>query len=67
VTFKYALEAIDRLLKDLCNNNKIFGDKIIILSGDFRQTLPVILHGNRTQIIENANTMIKILKNGSLM
>ncbi|XP_023314561.1 ATP-dependent DNA helicase pfh1-like [Trichogramma pretiosum] len=38
---KHAFEAVDRLMKDICNSDKIFGGKIVILSGDFRQTLPI--------------------------
>jgi hypothetical protein len=50
---KFAFEAVDRLFKDLCNNEEPFGGKIVVISGDFRQTLPIVKCGNRTQIIEN--------------
>ncbi|XP_028966941.1 uncharacterized protein LOC114828157 [Galendromus occidentalis] len=39
---KKALEALDRTMKDLRDNRNAFGGGLIILSGDFRQTLPVI-------------------------
>ncbi|XP_055907572.1 uncharacterized protein LOC129942588 [Eupeodes corollae] len=39
---KRALEALDRTLKDLCNDSRCFRGAMILLSGDFRQTLPVI-------------------------
>ncbi|XP_055612030.1 ATP-dependent DNA helicase pif1-like [Uranotaenia lowii] len=39
---KKALEALNRTLKDLRSNDLLFGDSLILLSGDFRQTLPVI-------------------------
>lgn len=39
---KRALEALDRTLKDLRNNQYLFGGTMILLAGDFRQTLPVI-------------------------
>ena len=38
---KYAFEAVDRMFKDVCNKDIHFGGKVIIVSGDFRQTLPV--------------------------
>lgn len=39
---KKALEALDRTLQDLRNNTRPFGGALILLAGDFRQTLPVI-------------------------
>ncbi|XP_059169815.1 uncharacterized protein LOC131951424 [Physella acuta] len=39
---KKALEALDRTLQDLRDNGQPFGGALILLSGDFRQTLPVI-------------------------
>ncbi|KAF2898048.1 hypothetical protein ILUMI_08127 [Ignelater luminosus] len=39
---KRALEALDRTLRDLRSNQIIFGGAMILLAGDFRQTLPVI-------------------------
>ncbi|XP_071642994.1 ATP-dependent DNA helicase PIF6-like [Temnothorax longispinosus] len=38
---KKALEALDRTLKDLRGNGQPFGRALILLSSDFRQTLPV--------------------------
>uniref|UniRef100_A0ABD2WQ69 ATP-dependent DNA helicase n=1 Tax=Trichogramma kaykai TaxID=54128 RepID=A0ABD2WQ69_9HYME len=39
---KKALEALDRTLQDLREKSSPFGGALILLSGDFRQTLPVI-------------------------
>jgi hypothetical protein len=39
---KKALEALDRTLRDLRGNRTPFGNALILLAGDFRQTLPVI-------------------------
>ena len=40
---KKSVEALDKTLQDLRNNNQaIFGGALILLSGDFRHTLPVI-------------------------
>ncbi|XP_068992255.1 uncharacterized protein [Neodiprion pinetum] len=39
---KHSLEALNRSLKDIKNNDKLFGGTLLLLSGDFRQTLPVI-------------------------
>lgn len=39
---KKALEALDRTLQDLRENSQPMGKALILLAGDFRQTLPVI-------------------------
>ena len=49
---RYLLEALDRSLRDLTNNpDQPFGGKVIVLAGDFRQVLPIIKNGSRTQIV----------------
>ncbi|XP_055522853.1 ATP-dependent DNA helicase PIF7-like [Wyeomyia smithii] len=42
MTHRDALEALHRTLKDFRGKNELFGGVLILLSGDFRQTLPVI-------------------------
>ena len=40
---RFMLEALDRTLRDIMGKpDKVFGDKILILAGDFRQCLPVV-------------------------
>ncbi|KAK7391490.1 hypothetical protein VNO78_19906 [Psophocarpus tetragonolobus] len=39
---RYALEALNRSLRDLLNLDAPFGGKVMILGGDFRQVLPVV-------------------------
>ncbi|XP_074297891.1 uncharacterized protein LOC141628682 [Silene latifolia] len=41
---KESIEALDLLLRDLCESNVIFGDKLIVFGRDFRQVLPVVQH-----------------------
>ncbi|GBM60846.1 hypothetical protein AVEN_179002-1 [Araneus ventricosus] len=50
---KDGLRCIDSLLRDLINNYKPFGGKIIIIGGDFRETLPVVPRGTRADVIES--------------
>ena len=38
----HVFHAIDRLMRDLTKNDVPFGGKVFLLSGDFRQTLPVV-------------------------
>ncbi|XP_049308573.1 uncharacterized protein LOC125777509 [Bactrocera dorsalis] len=42
MTHKKSLEALNRTLQDLRRSLQLFGGALILLSGDFRQTLPVI-------------------------
>jgi PIF1 helicase. len=39
---KHSLEAFNRSMQDLKGNNELFGGTVLLLFGDFRQTLPVI-------------------------
>ena len=45
MTSKFAFEAVDRLLQDICNVKEIFGGKTVLVSGDCRQILPDFWHG----------------------
>ncbi|GFW78851.1 ATP-dependent DNA helicase [Trichonephila clavipes] len=53
---KHSLEALDRNLKDIKNNTRLFGGALLLLSGDFRQTLPVIL---RATYADKINACLK--------
>lgn len=53
MTSKFTFEAVNRLIQDICNNKEIFGGKTLLVSVDFRQTLPVVRHGSRIDVIEN--------------
>lgn len=58
-TSKYAYETVDRTFRDIMKGvspelEKIpFGGKTIVFGGDFRQTLPIVPHGNRAAIVNN--------------
>jgi len=39
---KTSVEALDRTMRDLRNNNSPMGGCTVLISGDFRQILPVI-------------------------
>ena len=46
---KLCVEAVDRSLQDLLGNSAPFGGKTFVFCGDFRQTLPVVVAGNRAE------------------
>ncbi|RCN27744.1 hypothetical protein ANCCAN_26520 [Ancylostoma caninum] len=48
---KQTLEAVDMLLRDITQVDLIFGNKIILLGGDFRQVLPVVRKEGREEMI----------------
>ncbi|KAG8235454.1 hypothetical protein J437_LFUL011365 [Ladona fulva] len=39
---KHSLETLERTLRDICQNELLFGGKLILLAGDFRQIAPVV-------------------------
>jgi len=51
MTPQYALEIMDRTLRDIMNNNLPFKGKIVILGRDFRQFLPIKIHATQSEII----------------
>ena len=57
---KLAIEAVDRTLRDLMDNNNPFGGLTVLFGGDFRQTLPVVAHGSRGQIVAASLCMSKL-------
>ncbi|KAG5512701.1 hypothetical protein RHGRI_038884 [Rhododendron griersonianum] len=48
---KQSIEALDALLHDITENNTLFGGKVVVLGGDFRQVLPVIPKGTKEDCI----------------
>jgi hypothetical protein len=49
---RYAIEALDRTLRDLRDNDNFFGGITLLIGGDFQQTLPVIPKAPREQILD---------------
>ncbi|XP_050889653.1 uncharacterized protein LOC127094939 [Lathyrus oleraceus] len=54
---KFCFEAFDKTLKDIMGrsncSDKLFGGKVIVFDGDFRQILPVVPRGSRSDIIHS--------------
>ncbi|SGZ29667.1 BQ5605_C050g12472 [Microbotryum silenes-dioicae] len=49
---RFAVEAVDRLLRDLRETEEHFGGVTMIFAGDFRQCLPVVPKGTPGQIVD---------------
>lgn len=48
---KHCFETLDRTMRDILKCDKVFGGKVIVFGGDFRQILPVIVGGNRVETV----------------
>ena len=46
------LEAMDRTLRDVLNDERPFGGKVLVLTGDFRQTLTVVPRASRAGVVD---------------
>ena len=49
---RFAFKAVDRTLRDIRENDSLFGGITTILGGDFLQTLPVMPRGSKSDILD---------------
>ena len=49
---KFNIEAVERTLRDIVQNDQDFGGKVVCLSGDPRQTLPVVKKAGRAKTVQ---------------
>ncbi|XP_022861644.1 uncharacterized protein LOC111382016 [Olea europaea var. sylvestris] len=54
------VEVLDKMLKDITDCNLLFGGKVIVLGGNFRQVLPVVPKGKKKDIM-NASLVFSYL------
>jgi hypothetical protein len=47
---KHLMNGLDRIFKDLMQYDRPFGGKFMVVSGDVRQSLPIIPGGSTAQI-----------------
>ncbi|XP_071582207.1 uncharacterized protein [Temnothorax nylanderi] len=60
MTPRYALDIMDRTLRDIMSNDLPFGGKIVILGGDFRQLLPIKIRDMGDGKLNDSNDNIQI-------
>ena len=48
---RFAIEMVDRSLKDIVDSTTIFEGKVIVFGGDFHQVLPIVPYGTRAKTI----------------
>ena len=56
IAHKKSVEALDRTLRDLRNDNRFMGGITFLFAGDFRQTLPIVVRGTRA---DEVNACVK--------
>lgn len=50
---RFVFQAVDRALRDITGCDSVpFGGKVVVFGGDFRQTLPVVIRGSPSQIVD---------------
>ena len=64
---RYALQLIDRTLRDFLNINLPFGGKIMLLGGDFRQLLPVKGNATRSELVNLSIKLSALWKHFSVL
>jgi ATP-dependent DNA helicase PIF1 len=61
---RYCFEALDASLRDIMssysNSDTVFGGKVVVFGGDFRQILPVVPRGSRSDIVHSSINASKI-------
>src|SRR2546421_5514615 len=69
---KYVFEAVDKTFKDIMKTenldaeNLLFGGKVMVLGGDFRQILPAVPHGTRIDIVSLSLKKSRIWENADI-
>ncbi|XP_071901098.1 uncharacterized protein [Coffea arabica] len=51
---KAGIEGVDKLFRDLMDSSEIFGSKVIVFGGDFRQVLPVVVRGSKSDFVQSS-------------
>jgi hypothetical protein len=51
IQHKHIIETVNHTFKDLCDSQEPFGGITFVFGGDFKQILPVIVHGGRAQVV----------------
>ena len=48
---RFAIETVDRSLKDIVNSSEPFGGKVVMFGRDFRQVLPMVPRATRHEMV----------------
>ena len=67
---RHIFEAFERMLRDLAvdgNRDIPFGGKVVVFGGDFRQCLPIVVHGGRADQVTASLTYSPLWKHVRMM
>ena len=65
---RFAIETVDRTLRDVMGDKRIFGGKVVLFGGNFCQVLPVVPHGTRAETVNvKSCEIISLRKNGEII
>nr|GEY80619.1 ATP-dependent DNA helicase PIF1-like [Tanacetum cinerariifolium] len=64
---KLAYEAFERTFRDICCSDNVFGGKVVVFGGGFRQILPVILNGSRQDVVHASLNMSYLWKHCTIL
>jgi hypothetical protein len=73
MTHRHCFESLDRSMRDILgqvntsNFDRIFGGKTVLLGGDFRQVLPIVEGGGRSDTIDASITNFYIWKHVKIL
>ena len=52
MSHRHLFDALDRTLRDIMQTDRLFGNIVVLLAGDFRQILPVVRLGRRADVVD---------------
>jgi hypothetical protein len=61
----FNMDAVDRLFRDITGIDIPFGNKLFLIGGDFRQTLPIVKHGSRVKTVQTSIKRSKVWRHFS--
>ncbi|KAJ3520762.1 hypothetical protein NMY22_g12605 [Coprinellus aureogranulatus] len=64
---RHAIEAVNRTLQDVRDDDRPFGGLTTVLGGDFLQTLPVVKKGSREEIVDATMLRSVLWENTSIL
>ncbi|KAK4849868.1 hypothetical protein QYF36_001540 [Acer negundo] len=62
MSHRLAIKVLDGMLQDINDSKQLFGGKVVVFGGDFRQILPVVQKARKEEMIDATEQWLKKLK-----